>query len=759
MFRWMGFFKMQHFLDRARTQLTFVFILLFCVPPFVTRIMLMYNRGLGLSWIDLRGILLDLMVATIFALLAIWLLKVHRILAMLVGLIWLVICFAGYEVAQNFDALNVLGYAGYLLDATFLFGSAVHIGHWAEMLATFIIVLGGIWLLGSPPIRQRPLRALPIMGIFGIGFLGLILVPENGSFAAWRQSNLVVANVFDINFAGLPFEIDESQEAAQKLAKEFAPDLAGKRVIASAQRDNILLIVLESVSGAYLPSLARQHGINYQVAMPKLDARALREVSYRTFVSQQRQTNRGQYAILCGDYPKLSSDTARMTEFAVKATRRCLPELLREEGYHAAYMQAAPLAFMMKDAFMENIGFDEVVGFQSFDKAYSRSNWGVDDRAFLEGSLNKIRSLAQQKSPWFVTLLTAGTHHPINVPDSFHPPGLETEQQRAFAWLDLGLEDLLNTLEAEGILKNTLVVITNDESAGMLYGANARARVHSQNWGFAMLQTPDSDNIEMMEPFAQSDIALSILDYLDLTKKAPHFVGRSMIRTYESERNIYFSNTYMRRTGMLTSSGLELSCTEDLKNCQAWEHEDGAVFSAARSGVGLPKEPWQELANTVQRSGSVQARAKPLVDFSQPLVKSAIYTIPPLQRVTLFGGQYLTISSDSQMSVELSFELMPGSAFGTFKQDAVIAGSDKLGVNFQLGEMHGGDKATLKYTRDFASAQEKVEVRFSAINLSNEPLSVRVNAAHLSLKPKTVQRDNVEVIENSILRAGVAAQP
>src|SRR5690606_26296222 len=122
--------------------------------------------------------------------------------------------------------------------------------------------------------------------------------------------------------------------------------------------------------------------------MPRLDALAAeRGVSFTSFVAHRRQTHRGVYAVLCGDYPELTPTTSKATELAEAVTRTCLPAMLRDTGYHTVYLQPANLNFMMKNRFMPNAGFEELHGHEHFSEGHAVNGWGIDDLAFYEQSV------------------------------------------------------------------------------------------------------------------------------------------------------------------------------------------------------------------------------------------------------------------------------------------------------------------------------------------------------------------------------------
>ncbi len=724
-------------------------LVVFFTPPCVVRGLLWFERGLTPSLVDLRGIVLDLPVALLFLFLALWAARFSRYLSAFIAAIWLIVCVIGYEFASQFDAVGILNYVGYAFDPTFFFGSALRIRHPWQTYSLLAVVTGlTLVLCWRPPAVIKPRR--PVAAALAAGLV-LVLVPESPEFAEWRQNNVLLVNLSAIADLNVPHAMAIDPEAGADIAPSFAPDLSGRLEQPTSGGGNVLLIVLESVSGAYLPSLADDQGVFSDIAMPLLDARANRTIAFQNFVTHQRQTNRGEYAMLCGDYPKLASHTARMSEFASVATRLCLPRILRDAGYGTAYVQAAPLGFMTKDAFMANIGYEDILGYQWFDKAYSRTGWGVDDRAFFERSLDEIRKLDAAERPWFATLLTSGTHHPLNVPDDFAPQGLSTDEQRAFAWLDAAVENFIGTLEGEGMLDNTLVVITSDESAGITRGENARVRAMSQNWGFAILQTPNGDHRFVETPFAQSDIALSILDYVELADRAPHFVGRSMLRSYDTDRTIFFSNTYQKRSGALTASGLVIRCAETGERCEAWEKTGPNLFGPGTEIIDVPDALHEQLNAAIALSLGDSVDARDEQTFSLRLVEPDVYSVPPKAHFAVFGGQYLTIRKNTQMDVDMAFEVLPGAAVARIHHDIITPA--RVVAEFPEVELKGGDSEILHYQYDFSQFLPNLEVRLIVENTSDEPLLIRMNKAVMSLRDKVVENDKSTIVEHHIVRA------
>ncbi|MFY0991650.1 sulfatase-like hydrolase/transferase [Halomonas sp. C05BenzN] len=148
----------------------------------------------------------------------------------------------------------------------------------------------------------------------------------------------------------------------------------------------------------------------------------------------------------------------------------CLGDLLAEQGYRLAYLGGASTAFAGKGVFYEDHGFDTILGREELrprleDPEYL-NNWGLYDDSLFDFIVEEIHRLDATGDPWGVVSLTLAGHAPHG-----YPARRCIERQGEFdgvdilysvecsAWL---ARDLIERLEAEGFLENTLVVIASD---------------------------------------------------------------------------------------------------------------------------------------------------------------------------------------------------------------------------------------------------------------------------------------------------------
>ncbi len=149
----------------------------------------------------------------------------------------------------------------------------------------------------------------------------------------------------------------------------------------------------------------------------------------------------------------------------------CLGDLLAEQGYRLSYLGGASTAFAGKGLFYEGHGFDTVMGREELvprlDDPDYVNNWGLFDDSLYDFTAEEIRRLETEgEGPWGVVNLSIAGHAPNG-----YPARSCRERQGEFdgvdilysvkcsAWL---ARDLVERLEEEGLLENTLVMIASD---------------------------------------------------------------------------------------------------------------------------------------------------------------------------------------------------------------------------------------------------------------------------------------------------------
>jgi arylsulfatase A-like enzyme len=442
----------------------------------------------------------------------------------------------------------------------FIFGSVLSI----KNLLNFIICFSLSLILVSISLRYR-LQVKSYLKLIAITSLLIItiLVPTIKVYPYWVQMNFLEENARNIfSRMGKSFKSEvPSKEVTEHL---LSLNLQGEPIVQyNGAKPNVLLILIE--------------GAGYQASgsdkMPLLRRLAEASLSYENFIGLQRQTNRGLYAIICGDYPNYVTREAKSDYMEyLTPTKPCLPNILRKNGYRTVFMQSAPLGYMQKDNFSKSAGFEESIGSGQYKKFRKQTRWGIDDDSLYKHAFRKIKELSKNSEPFFLTLLTSGTHHPYNVPGKVSP-----NMDDAFSYADASLYAFIDVLTNSAYFNNTLVLITSDESL-LSYGEGILNELSRHHLPLIVLLPHEERRMTHDGLFSQLDIMLSIIDYLGLDFEKSF--GRSIFRSYKDGRSLVFSNVYSSKIYMYTQDEKLYLCSEEI-DCSAYENTNNLIFDSS----------------------------------------------------------------------------------------------------------------------------------------------------------------------------------
>jgi hypothetical protein len=345
----------------------------------------------------------------------------------------------------------------------------------------------------------------------------------------------------------------------------FGRDLSGTPLFSFPSRpSNILLVVLENLS--YTTAFSGE--------MPNLARLAGRHISYDNFMSLQRQSNRGFYALMCGDYPNYMGLEAKADILlATGLAPAALPSILASRGYATLFLEANDLGFFQRGAFCRRIGFLRSLGKTDYQGGLSVRSWGVADKTLFARAVKEINLLHGSGRPWYATIFTGGTHYPYAVPGIASPTSAQ-----ATAAMDQSLRDFLEALDKEGILANTLVVITSDEAAES--SGRGIQRELAMNHAPLVVMAPEASRpLRPTSLFTQKDLLLSICDYLGLD--VPGATGRSIFRAYPEGRGVLFGNVYTSRRYAYLPAGRLYAYSVLSDQWLAFQGPAGAPFSSS----------------------------------------------------------------------------------------------------------------------------------------------------------------------------------
>lgn len=564
-----------------------------------------------------------------------------------------------YIYAMN-NVLSIMDLS-YVGDKNFLAGTLSHLSF---PIYTVIIILNGVAIVLSIQFIQvkrilEKKALIRTITFFVIMCGGLIIFTPNNS--DWKHSNflyLSISNSFNNFIKQATGDQDIDPEESEKIRKQIKVNSSVTQGIpllelgsVTGKKRNVLMVVLEGIPGVYLEKVQEFSGVQSQYNLKSLNKIAEHSIVLPNYVSHNVQTIRGLYSLLSNDYPKLSTTTPKAYEYMQLADNKplLLPQLLANKGYNTAFIQAAPLEFMSKDQFMESAGFQKVYGQESFEYHYIPFGWGIDDKAFFEQSQKFIKELDEKDEPWFIQMLTVGTHHPYAISEeigNLYPD----RKEASIVELDNALTSFLQFIQESNIDKDTLILFVSDESHGV------DNQPYGGNWGFALAYLPEIQNTIINDSvFGQIDILPSVIDYID-PESSNEVNGRSIFRQYTTERPILFANHYNGDVYFTNSKG-KISQLNNKGKLYSIESTNGEMFSSEYRINELKDEKFKKLLRKYQRVADNSLFKEGGEEGQYRIIEQKTFPLKKNEANIITNGQFLNIPQDSIVSFEFNYDV------------------------------------------------------------------------------------------------------
>lgn len=234
---------------------------------------------------------------------------------------------------------------------------------------------------------------------------------------------------------------------------------------APKRRPNVVLVLLESTRRDAVSAYSGAE----PATTPFLDSLAASGLIFDDAYTTISHTSKTLVGILCGMYATWNMPIveSRIPRLPLK----CLPQLLGAQGYRTAFFQTALGRFENRPGLLRNLGYDTWKVQEDLEGPFRKVGYfGMDDFAMLQPALDWVDA---GQGPFFLTVLTVGTHHPYQLPSQdAQPPETKVSYLKAVAHSDRFLEALYRGLEAGGHVEDTVFVIMGDH--GEAFGEHGR---------------------------------------------------------------------------------------------------------------------------------------------------------------------------------------------------------------------------------------------------------------------------------------------
>ena len=219
------------------------------------------------------------------------------------------------------------------------------------------------------------------------------------------------------------------------------------------QRRNVVIILMESMSGALLHTLG-----NPEQLTPTLDSLAGRSLFFSRFYSAGIHTNIGMTAALYSMPAILSRNLMKGT---VTPHRTGLPTILKEKGYTNLFFMTHEAQYDNMNAFFRTNGYDEIYSQENYPSSAVVNSFGVPDDFLFSYALPVLNRHAATGKPFMATLLTISNHPPYIIPDDQTWRTSDPETQ-IVEYADRCIGRFLTAARKQPWYKNTVFVIVAD---------------------------------------------------------------------------------------------------------------------------------------------------------------------------------------------------------------------------------------------------------------------------------------------------------
>ena len=402
--------------------------------------------------------------------------------------------------------------------------------------------------------RTGQISWLRLIGV-GLAMYALFsfsLLPGGGSSSASES----FARDPIVNMVTTAAEAAESGGLSELAAEPVEPSPEASLVpTAESERRNVVLIFLESErAGATTP-----YNGNLETT-PFMDELAKSSILAERAYTVVPHSHNALTATNCGVDPPLGPWGTKLLgsrDDAVPST--CLADLLKEQGYDAAYFTSQTAEFENSPKVLENLGYEEFYSVEGMEtEGFEKANYfAYEDDVMLEPSESWLREQKKSGKPFLVSYLTGTAHHEYLAPQERYGREEYTDNDVVNRYLnsvryqDIFLKNLFDQYKELGLYEDTVFVVIGDH--GEAFGEHGRFQhdnvpyeeglrvpmlVHDPRWCPAG-GCEEGGRIE--EPVNQLDILPTVADLLGYRIQGGAYVGSSLFRPLPEDRTLMSS--------------------------------------------------------------------------------------------------------------------------------------------------------------------------------------------------------------------------
>ncbi len=420
--------------------------------------------------------------------------------------------------------------------------------------------------------------------------------------------------------------------AAKELRRGVSQDTASYATVADSppaslvptgsEQRNIVVVFLESTRAQsvtpYVEGLETTPFMNELAKKSLLAERAYGSVPF---------TSKANVAVNCGIFPNTVQISYGLTPEAGPGgvPARCLPDLLKDQGYASAYFTTSEKDFEDFGDLVGNFGYEELHSYESMDKQeYARlRGMGLSgDEAMLMPSEDWLTKQKESGTPFLATYLTSVTHYPYMVPEGYEQERFAEDEDlnrylNSIRLQDIFLQSLFDHYKDLGLYDDTVFVIVADHGEGFgEHGIYTHGNIpYEEGLRIPMIiHDPQRfENGERVEaPVNQLDILPTIADLLGYEIDGGAYQGSSMLSPQLPEdRSLQFS-CWAAEECLVSLQGTE-------KHIYFYDNRPDQLFD-------LSEDPLEQNDLAAERQEDVEERRNELLEWRSRI--DAVYRGP-----------------------------------------------------------------------------------------------------------------------------------
>lgn len=280
-------------------------------------------------------------------------------------------------------------------------------------------------------------------------------------FSAFRNNTLDYDNFYLTEDEGTVFSNlrNKLDTEKQNFLKTEGTDITHKVIQTGVEKDyNVMLLVVESLSGEFLESLGGHKGIT-----PNLDALAKDSMFFNNFYATGTRTVRGMESITLAIPPTAGRSIVKRPDNHEMFSSGFI---FKNKGYETKFIYGGHGYFDNMNEFFSNNGFDVVdrTDFSDEEDTF-HTIWGVCDENLFDKAIKEADASYKEHKPFMSFVMTTSNHRPYDYPDGRIDVPSHTGREGAVKYTDYAIGKFLKDAQDKPWFKNTVFVVVADHCA------------------------------------------------------------------------------------------------------------------------------------------------------------------------------------------------------------------------------------------------------------------------------------------------------